>query len=92
MAGECSLACMLSRSAYIQPFRSAFSSDLTRLCRIDSCLYVYLPCFKASGHTDRMCPVVARVLCQSLQWDETWSLYLCRFIGVERVLDPALSI
>ena len=23
------------------------------------CLHVYLPCSKASGHVDRMCPVVA---------------------------------
>ena len=28
----------------------------------------------------------------SLQWDETWILYLCRFISVGRVSDPALSM
>ena len=59
VAGGCSWAPMLSRSAYIWPLGSAFSSDLTRLCKTESCLHVYLPCFKAFGHADRMCPVVA---------------------------------
>ena len=39
----------------------SFSSDLTscRLSRTESCLHVCLPCSKASGHADGMCPVVA---------------------------------
>lgn len=34
-----------------------------------------------------MCPVAARGLQKSLQWDDTWILYLCMFIGVGRMSD-----
>ena len=47
--------CMLSRLAFIWTWGSTFSSDLVRLNRTESCLHVYLPCSRASGHADKMC-------------------------------------
>ena len=56
--GGCSWAGMLLRSVYIWTWESAFPSDLVRLNRTELCLFVYLPCSRASGHADKMCLVV----------------------------------
>lgn len=52
VAGGCFLSAHVSRSAQTWTLGSAFSNDVPRLSRTESCLHVYLPYSSASRHAD----------------------------------------
>ena len=61
--------------------------------RTESCCHVNLVSSRAVGQLVRTCTVVQELCLQSLRQQavDVWILQRCKFMGVGRVLDPALS-
>ena len=62
----------------------------TRALRKQSCLHVYLPCWKASGQLERLWWIVVCLLPQRGQLESTFSRHHLKLSGVGNVSVPAL--
>ena len=75
----------------LSPCCRHFLTRLTRFLRAWSCLQVYLPCARATGHPFNMWWIVGQGLSQRRHLASVLILHRHKFNGVGSVSDPALS-